>query len=632
MGSLVTSLMLLLLTAPSACAHPDIVNSHDRYITVRLENASQPNVLRLSIAYRLEVSELTALLDMRDYNDQIDPGLFARKGLEYYGHYARIYSDIIGRNLRIKVNGEVLPLKPGERRQTLTDDSTGKPLGYLRCTFLFSVEFSVKEHAENVVEVRETNFRDIDGEQGEIYFFFIPQAGIGIREQVVPDARLNKLHFLERPSDFDTKIRTLTVRLAALGTDAAGIDDGAAALEHEKQSDAKHAEHEDHDVFLRTYRRLRESNAGIWLILLVFAGLGAAHALTPGHGKTLVAAYLVGENGTIWHAVVLGIVTTITHTGAVLIIAFVLFFSEGARQAIQAGLGLILGLSVTCLGFWLLLQRLSGRADHIHLGGGHDHHHHHDAPKEASGTAKPVGMWGIIIMGMNGGLIPCWDAVAILATVAGTSEFWLALPALLAFSAGLAGVLVAIGIMVVQFRNFASSKWGEGRIVRLLPLLSAVVVTCMGLYLCYTSVPRDMRVGKEKMTITPEQLAGYLEDALSETETAQVEQALRQSDELRGQLRVLIGARDRGEHSLGAVWRRHRLSCPSREQLGSYLLGVLDADFQDFIDFHLKTIGCAYCLANLADLQSQQQESAAQSQGRRQRFFDSSMGLLGKNP
>ena len=132
--------------------------------------------------------------------------------------------------------------------------------------------------------------------------------------------------------------------------------------------------------------------------------------------------------------------------------------------------------------------------------------------------------------------------------------------------------------------------------------------------------------------ITSEQLAGYLDDSLSETETAQVEQALRQSESLRGQLRVLIGQGDRGEHSLGAVWRRRRLTCPDREQLGSYLLGVLDADYQDYIDFHLKTIGCAYCLANLADLQAQQQESAGQVQQRRRRFFDSSMGLLGKNP
>jgi ABC-type nickel/cobalt efflux system permease component RcnA len=75
----------------------------------------------------------------------------------------------------------------------------------------------------------------------------------------------------------------------------------------------------------------------------------------------------------------------------------------------------------------------------------------------------------------------------ILLTVAGTSEFWFALPALLAFSAGLAGVLVAIGILVVKFRNFAGSRWGDGRFVRALPIVSACLITVMGLWLCFES-------------------------------------------------------------------------------------------------------------------------------------------------
>ncbi len=128
--------------------------------------------------------------------------------------------------------------------------------------------------------------------------------------------------------------------------------------------------------------------------------------------------------------------------------------------------------------------------------------------------------------------------------------------------------------------------------------------------------------------ITREQLDGYLDDALGEAETAQVEQALRQSEVLRRQLRVLMQERDRGEHSLGAIWRRARLTCPTREQLGSYLLQVLEPDFQDYIDFHLKTVACSYCLANLADLQALQQESAPKVRERRRRFFESSAGLL----
>ena len=86
--------------------------------------------------------------------------------------------------------------------------------------------------------------------------------------------------------------------------------------------------------------------------------------------------------------------------------------------------------------------------------------------------------------------------------------------------------------------------------------------------------------------------------------------------------------RDRGEHSLGAIWRRFRLSCPGREQLGSYLLGVLTPEQAEYIDFHLRTIGCAFCQANLADLQARQRETAKQVDVRRRRFFNSSHGLL----
>ena len=131
---------------------------------------------------------------------------------------------------------------------------------------------------------------------------------------------------------------------------------------------------------------------------------------------------------------------------------------------------------------------------------------------------------------------------------------------------------------------------------------------------------------------TREQLAGYLDDALSEVETAQAEQALRQSEGLRQQLRGLMQERDRGEHSVGAIWRRQRLSCPSREELGSYLLGALEPDHQEYLEFHLKTIGCSFCLANLADLESLQKEPATKVKERRRRFFESSAGFLQVGP
>jgi len=129
-------------------------------------------------------------------------------------------------------------------------------------------------------------------------------------------------------------------------------------------------------------------------------------------------------------------------------------------------------------------------------------------------------------------------------------------------------------------------------------------------------------------TITREALLLYLDDALSESETAHVEQSLRDSESLRRLLRVVMQERDRGEHSLGGIWQRERLSCPTREQLGSYLLRAIDDELLDYMEFHLRTVGCPFCQANLADLQTLQQEPTPRAQTRRKRFFDSSAGYL----
>lgn len=130
--------------------------------------------------------------------------------------------------------------------------------------------------------------------------------------------------------------------------------------------------------------------------------------------------------------------------------------------------------------------------------------------------------------------------------------------------------------------------------------------------------------------IPRETLAAYLDDALSEAETAKVEQTLRSDEPVRRQLRAMLQERDRGEHSVGATWRRERLSCPRREQLGSFLLGALEADVHDYVQFHLRTVGCSFCLANLADLEDQFKDAEPKTQQRRRRVYESSAGLIGK--
>lgn len=128
--------------------------------------------------------------------------------------------------------------------------------------------------------------------------------------------------------------------------------------------------------------------------------------------------------------------------------------------------------------------------------------------------------------------------------------------------------------------------------------------------------------------ITRETLRDYLADALPDAETAAVEQALRTQPAVQALFNQIRQEADRGEHSVGAVWRRERLSCPTREQLGGFLLQALDPDLLDYIDFHLKTVGCSFCRANLDDLAKLQAEPETPRTARRKRIVDSSAGVL----
>ncbi len=128
--------------------------------------------------------------------------------------------------------------------------------------------------------------------------------------------------------------------------------------------------------------------------------------------------------------------------------------------------------------------------------------------------------------------------------------------------------------------------------------------------------------------ITRQMLRDYIEDALPDDELPLVEKALREQPEIQTLFRQIREELDRGEHSIGAIWRRERLSCPTRDQLGSFLLEALDPDLQDYISFHLKTIGCAQCQANLEDLNKRKAESDEPVRKRRQRIVKSTAGLL----
>ncbi|MBI3864570.1 MAG: hypothetical protein HY290_22030 [Planctomycetia bacterium] len=129
---------------------------------------------------------------------------------------------------------------------------------------------------------------------------------------------------------------------------------------------------------------------------------------------------------------------------------------------------------------------------------------------------------------------------------------------------------------------------------------------------------------------TDAELLAYLDEGLPVERMTAIETALRSSDELRTRTAELRDQRESQGHTVGEIWRRERLSCPTRHQLGSYLLGALEANLAQYIVFHLETVGCRYCAANLDDLRQAGQSNAAETTKRRQKFFQSSAGHVSK--
>jgi nickel/cobalt transporter (NicO) family protein len=233
------------------------------------------------------------------------------------------------------------------------------------------------------------------------------------------------------------------------------------------------------------------------LVLLLFAafGWGALHALSPGHGKSMVAAYLVGTRGTARHAAVLGATVTITHTAGVFALGIVtLALSQYILpEQLYPWLTLASGLLVLGVGAGVLRSRLRwGRKQREHQQAHdqmhahehqHEHDHHHHAPDDLSWKA-------LVAMGASAGLIPCPSALVVLLGAISQHQVGLGLVLILAFSLGLAATMTGIGIAVVSAKRLSSKLSFSGRLMPLLPALSAIAIVCVGCVLTAQAVPK----------------------------------------------------------------------------------------------------------------------------------------------
>jgi ABC-type nickel/cobalt efflux system permease component RcnA len=229
---------------------------------------------------------------------------------------------------------------------------------------------------------------------------------------------------------------------------------------------------------------------GVLLVsFLVAAFWGAAHALTPGHGKALVVAYLVGTRGKPRHAFLLGGTVTLAHTAGVFALGVVtLALSQFiVPETLYPWLTLVSGLLVVVVGASVLRQRLRGahgRTHHHHHDDEHQHHSHDGHDHDQALTSK-----GILGVGIAAGLLPCPSALVVLLSAIALHRIGLGLALIAAFSVGLAATVTGIGLLAVLARRAFSRMSLEGPLVRALPAVSAGLILAVGVVITAKAVP-----------------------------------------------------------------------------------------------------------------------------------------------
>src|SRR3984957_12560705 len=253
-----------------------------------------------------------------------------------------------------------------------------------------------------------------------------------------------------------------------------------------------------------------QGQLSFWVLFsaaLIAAGLGALHALEPGHGKTVVAAYLVGSRGTARHAVLLGVVVTAAHTAGVFLLGALTLYASRyiVPEQLYPWLGAISGLSVAGLGVFIFLRHLTGESgEHSHAPG--EQHSHWflsmfkrtSAAQGVNGTAisdgvEPVepalSLRELCMLGITGGIVPCPAALVVLLSAFSLHRIGFGLFLITAFSLGLAAVLVIVGLTMVYAKRVMSSRVRAGNAAaRFLPFLSSAFMVVLGVGITASAV------------------------------------------------------------------------------------------------------------------------------------------------
>jgi nickel/cobalt exporter len=466
-----------LLTPGVASAHPlgNFTVNHYAHIETRVDG--------VRINYVLDEAEIPTFQDRPRYS--AEPQSFADQR-----------ASELASNLHVTLNGTPLALSVESPTLSLREGAGGLPTLRLEASFVASFA-SVSQPTQ--LDVRDDNdptrigWREIVASTDD---------GVALQRSDVPVADVSDAlrnypqDLLSSPLDVRAATLTLAPAGAAMQTPVAPRLSGNAVLDRAQSAFADLA-------------NVDELTPGFIVFALgVALVLGAAHALQPGHGKTVVAAYLVGSRGTPRHAVVLGATVTLTHTAGVYALGLVTLVlshyivPERLYPVLEAGSGVL----VLAIGVWLLGRRAStalhrGRvhphpvegeavsAEGTHQHDGHSHHHPHAGHGHAHG--ETVGWRSLLALGVSGGLLPCPEALMVLLITIAAHRVLFGLLLIVTFSIGLARVLVGFGLLLVYARKtFSRLNVSSGLVPRLLPVASALVIVVAGGAITLQALPQ----------------------------------------------------------------------------------------------------------------------------------------------
>jgi nickel/cobalt transporter (NicO) family protein len=370
---------------------------------------------------------------------------------------ARAYARRIARNAQLEVDGKAGTLVPLGTALAHPRGAAG-----LRTTRLEVILAGPRLNGQASISYRDNNYNDRIGWKEIV---------IGTADSTSDELRAYPKNLLQSPLDI-TSVKTQLAPTSGPDVPPA-LSSGKTLEAPDRVADAG---------FSSLIGRHHLSALVILASLAAAFFWGMAHALSPGHGKTIVAAYLVGQRGTPWHAAALGAIVTATHTIGVFALGLVTLALSAfiVPEQLYPWLNLVSGVLIVAIGATVFRSRLRHRS-HAH---DHDHHHHHHHEHEAPSRRS------LVAVGITGGLLPCPSALVVLLAAISLHRVAFGMLLIVAFSAGLALSITGIGLVAVFAKQIFKRASFEGRLVRLLPAASALVILAAGLAMTVRALPK----------------------------------------------------------------------------------------------------------------------------------------------